>query len=330
MALSTLPSYGVTGLALLACGVLWFLTRRRVSVVRIMDGHVTHRRSRPSKHSFGYGLFYAMVDCDELEGSDANHWWPVFGSWSFCLARFCRQHHLHDRRCRQIIGGRKMTLKEEVLAVLEHDTGVRFDGKVYLLTHLRYLGYFFSPVSFYYVYGAAGGGLQAIVAEVSNTPWDEMHCYSLHPANARVQHSVDEHGMHRYVFAKEFHVSPFMEMDSTYDWKFTDPFAGGGAPRLFVSTSMYRGEDQWFTATLKLAERDTTALSMLYQVLLRNPLMTHVIQTLIHYEAFRLWLKKVPIFEHPEGTVTALSSVISTMMAPLYRLEAWMDARKEA
>eukprot|EP00968_Pinguiococcus_pyrenoidosus_P018240 scaffold1876_cov257-Pinguiococcus_pyrenoidosus.AAC.8 len=323
----------------------FLLTRPRLAGVVIMEGRVSHSRTRPAKHAFSYPLYYVLLDLDEaLRG-----WWPLLSRSTVSLAQFCDHHHLHDRRSRSIAAP-SLSLKDRVLAVLERDAGYKAKAscRVLLLTHLRYFGYFFSPVSFYYIYEEAE--LVAVVSEVSNTPWDEMHVYSLHAGNkdVAVQQAAAQN-FRRYLFPKRFHVSPFMEMSYTYDWTFSDFWedkretepAARAFGELVVSTSMFRypgGSDWrkdpkdrelWFNATLRLKPVEVTPLGFLYRLLLSNPLMTQVIQFLIHFQAFRLWQKKVPIYEHPEGSVTALSRVISTVMTPLYAMEAWLDNRSK-
>jgi len=87
-------------------------------------------------------------------------------------------------------------------------TGRRPAGPIRLLTAPRLLGYGFNPVSFYYCYDAAGLELEAIVAEINNTPWGERHCYVL-PAG----HNEGTPAKQRFRFGKDFHVSPFLPMD---------------------------------------------------------------------------------------------------------------------
>ena len=95
-------------------------------------------------------------------------------------------------------------------------------GPIRLLTHLRYFGYSFNPVSFYYCFDATGTRVETIVAEITNTPWKERHAYVLPVAAA----SAQRRGAWRFSFDKQFHVSPFMPMDMRYDWRFSAPARG--------------------------------------------------------------------------------------------------------
>ena len=105
------------------------------------------------------------------------------------------------------LGPATRPLKEAVKDRVQAATGQRPEGPVRLLTHLRYGGLSFNPVSFYYCFQPDGLTLHSIVAEITNTPWKERHAYVLPAAAARRQGRVL-----RWGFDKTFHVSPFMPM----------------------------------------------------------------------------------------------------------------------
>ena len=96
--------------------------------------------------------------------------------------------------------------------------GERPGGPIRLLTHPRYWGYGFNPVSFYYVFEPDGSRVRWVVADVANTPWNERHSYLLGPLGA-----LDQAGNWRPECRKVFHVSPFMEMDQRYRWLLRPP-----------------------------------------------------------------------------------------------------------
>ena len=100
--------------------------------------------------------------------------------------------------------------------LVEERTGWRPVGPIRLLTLLRNWGYYFSPLSLYYCFDRAGQTVDAVVAEVSNTPWRERHWYVLWQGNR-----IGEPSQLRFRHPKGFHVSPFMDMDMQYEWHLT-------------------------------------------------------------------------------------------------------------
>jgi DUF1365 family protein len=165
-------------------------------------------------------------------------------------------------------------------------TGRRPQGPIRLLTNLRYLGHCFNPVSFYYCYDAGGERVAAVVAEVTNTPWGERHAYVLEADPARPAGSIV-----RGRFAKEFHVSPFMGMDHTYDWRLSTPGA-----RLQVHIDSEQDGAVVFDATLSLERRPFSAA-----VLRRHPAMTLRVVGQIYGHALRLKRKGAPYHANPSG-----------------------------
>jgi DUF1365 family protein len=243
----------------------------------IYRGIVRHRRFQPVGHSFSYRVFMMYLDLAELPGLFDGRW--LWSAKRPSVAWFCRRDHL---------GPAETPLDEAVRNLVEERSGSRPEGPIRLLTHLRYFGYGFNPVSFYYCFDAAGERVETIVAEVSNTPWGEMHPYVLTETM-----NLGRGKAKRYEFDKEFHVSPFMDMDLLYEWHFTAP-----ASDLNVHMSNYAKGDKLFDATLKFTRQEITG-GALARVLFFYPLMTWKVITAIHWQALRLWLKKCPGYPHP-------------------------------
>jgi len=172
---------------------------------------------------------------------------------------------------------------------VEKRLGQSPEGPIRLLTHLRYFGINFNPVSFYYCYDKDDRYVEAIVAEVHNTPWLEEHCYVF--GEAQNEHPLK--GWKRYRFPKDFHVSPFMEMEIWYDWRFREP---GESINVHI-INMAQGKKR-FDATLSLKRREITGTS-LARVLLTYPLMTTKIVCMIYWQALRLLIKGASLYVHP-------------------------------
>lgn len=241
-------------------------------------GQVRHRRLQPRRHSFRYPLFFAYLDLAELPTVFARRWLWSVGRGN--LASFRREDHLGDPA---------VPLEQAVRELVAAESGQRPEGPIRVLTHLRYFGYCFNPVSFYYCFDRADTEVETIVAEVNNTPWGERHCYVLPVVAARRQAARAWH----WQFDKRFHVSPFMPMDLAYDWHFAAPDR-----ELSVHMDVAQEGRKLFDATLRLRRRPLTSGNMAL-ALLRFPLLTLRVIVAIHWQALRLWLKRVPVHTHP-------------------------------
>jgi len=239
----------------------------------IYEGWVRHRRSTPTAHAFRYALFMMYLDLDEIPALFRGH--LAWGHERPGLGSFYRADYLGDPR---------QPLREAVADVVEAKLGRRPRGAIRLLTHLRYLGYAFNPVSIYYCF--AGEKLDALVLEVTNTPWGERGCYVL-DANAVAGRPL------RFRAAKALHVSPFLAMDIEYRFALTPP-----DEQLLVHMDCFAKTGKTLDATLFMKRRAWNR-STLTRALFRFPWMTGRVAAAIYWQALRLWWKKIPYVPHP-------------------------------
>jgi DUF1365 family protein len=244
----------------------------------VYEGRVRHRRHFPHAHVFQYRICMLYLDLDEVDTLFRGRWLWSVGSRN--LAQFRRSDYL---------GNPREPLADAVRELVRAQTGKAPRGPIRLLTHLRYFGHCFNPVSFYYCYGEDGVTLEAIVAEITNTPWKERHSYVLPVASARRRGRVLA-----WSFTKAFHVSPFLPLQRGYAWRFNMP-----ADALRVHMDVCDGDTCEVDATLVLERRPINAAN-LARVLLRFPAMTLRIVAAIHWQALLLWLRRNPVYDHPE------------------------------
>jgi DUF1365 family protein len=253
----------------------------------LYTGTVQHRRREPVSNAFRYRLFMMYLDLAELP-----QLFEPYLFWSAkraAPARFRREDYLQSAE-----GDAALPLDESVRRLIARETGKRPAGPIRLLTHLRYFGYSFNPVSFYYCFDESGAKLETIVAEITNTPWKERHAYVLPVATSArsTRHSW------QFKFDKQFHVSPFNPMDMRYDWRFGIPDSG-----LYVHMESWRDGRPVFDATLTLKRKAISSASLAH-ALVGFPLMTAQVITLIHWQALRLWIKGAPFHTHPDKLTT--------------------------
>tara|TARA_B100000959_G_scaffold279266_1_gene339107 strand:+ start:1386 stop:2168 length:783 start_codon:yes stop_codon:yes gene_type:complete len=244
----------------------------------IYSGTIRHRRFTPFDHFFTYPLFMAYLDLDSIDSAFKRSWlWNINGP---ALVSFMRKDYHGDE---------KVSLDESVRQTVFEKVGYKVKGPIRLLTHLRYLGYCFNPVSFYYCFDETDSEVDVIMAEVTNTPWDERHAYIIdeRDKDGKVRNLIAN-------FEKKLHVSPFWGMDHKYEWLFTQP-----DEYLMVNMKNFKDGDKVFDATLNMKRLPFTLTGILKQVA-RFPFITMVVVFRIHWQAFKLWVKRAPYFIHPD------------------------------
>lgn len=229
-----------------------------MSASALYEGWVRHRRMEPVEHDFRYRLFMAYLDLGELpELLDRV---PLWSARRPAPAWFRRADYLSD---------------EALATTLRRQTGLSPAGPVRVLTHVRTFGHLFNPVSLYYCFDRAGERVEAVAAEVTNTPWGERHVYAFEGLEGHVD--------------KQFHVSPFLGMDAEYSVRLTEP---GELLRVHMESRRQGRLD--FDATLALSRRKLSPAA-----LLRYPFMTLRVLAGIYAQGVRLKLKGAPYHPHP-------------------------------
>ncbi len=237
----------------------------------IYEGTLAHARRAPRAHAFAYGVYLLYLDLDELPELLAGP--GPLSAGRFGLLSFHRPDYLGGA------GDLAAAARARAAAAL----GVAPRGPVRLLTHARSLGYVFNPVSFYYCFAEDGRTLEAVVAEITNTPWGERHTYVVRATAGGAAAEL----------AKGFHVSPFFGMDQTYRWRFQLP-----GKALAVEMRNEEAGREVFRARLALRRRPWSAPA-LWRAALRQPLITWKVHAAIYWQALRLWAKRVPFHPHP-------------------------------
>jgi DUF1365 family protein len=240
--------------------------------VALYEGTVRHRRFGPVPRSFTPKLFLAYVDVDALPGA--------LDSLPFWSAR--RAAPVHFRR-EDFFDGGTQPLGDAVRDLVESRLGRRPTGSIFLLAHLRTFGWLANPLAVYYCWNRDGDGLEAIVLEVTNTPWGERQWYVF---DAR-------HGRTSATTPKAMHVSPFLPMDVEYRVTWTDPRA---ALRLRIQVT--RGGSPVFEADLALRRSPLDRRNAI-RVLARRPFMPFRVSAGIYQQALRLFIRRAPLYRHP-------------------------------
>ncbi|MGE0741214.1 MAG: DUF1365 domain-containing protein [Hyphomonadaceae bacterium] len=229
-------------------------------------GHVAH--TRPGKHRLRYSVFMLAVDIDTLPALSRK------------LTLFKHNRHallsIFDRDHAQRTGA---AIRPQIEAELRKAGLPDAGGRIVLLTMPRLLNYAFNPLSVYFCY-RADGVLSAVVHEVSNT-FGERHFYVLPPATAA-------DGGVTQACAKNFFVSPFLEMDLRYEFRVLPP----GGEVVSVAMVVCRKHAVALTASFTGARRDLTDANIA-RIVAGNPLMTLMVIAGIHWEAVKMWAKGV-------------------------------------
>lgn len=267
----------------------------------IYEGNVMHRRFEPVDHDFNYRVFMMYLDLDEIDDVFGGRW--LWSAHRPALARYKREAYPGEP-------GEPLDLT--IRNMVERDSGHRPQGPIRLLTHLRYFGYGFNPVSFFYCFSPSGQDLEAVVAHVTSTPWGETHSYVVTPP-VETSQDITSHLITSQVRTsqspsqedqvprsgivnsadKALHVSPFMPMALRHEFRFGVP-----SDRLQVHMTNRRQNRAVFSADLSMDRKEISTAS-LTAALAKYPFMTGRVVLGIYYQALRLYLKRIHYHPHP-------------------------------
>lgn len=236
-------------------------------------GDVWHKRWHPKEHAFRYPVFYLMLDLDEFDAPATLPW---------CLSLDGR--NIFSVRQRDYGAFTKTGLRHHIHEQLQRNGNIAPPARIMMLTMPRIFGYGFNPITTFYCYDT-GGQITAILYEVHNT-FGEAHTYvcPVTTSNDRVAPHESE---------KAFHVSPFFPVKGRYRFRQCLP-----AERLSLTIRYDEDNHKAMTACLTAKKQPLTA-GMLVRLLLAVPFVTMKVTAAIHYEALRLWAKRLKLYRKP-------------------------------
>ena len=234
----------------------------------IYTGTVKHKRFLPKLHNFKYKVQMFFIELNKINELAAEH--KVISVDSFNLLSFNSREYLS---------------KNKIANHLLDNGFVYTADNVFILTNLSYLGFCYNPVSFYYCFDESGSKVEFMLAEINNTPWDERYVYCF---DCRLNSRTS-----RFVFEKAFHISPFMPMGIRYHWSFY--YSG---KKINIIMRSFADKKLCFVATLQLTAKELSIKS-LGSYCVTNYLVTQRTVLRIYWQAFKLWLKRMPFYSHP-------------------------------
>ncbi len=237
-------------------------------------GNIVHRRFAPKKHSFDYSLYMLALDVSEVK--DANKNIGLFGfSWYHPL-RFVEKDYLR---------GEPHGLAQRISNKVEQLNGQADIHRIVMLVQVRCFGIYFSPANFYFCYNQNNTCTQ-MLAEVSNTPWNERHYYLVELLNNNMK-----------VNKKNFQVSPFMDLDMFYYWQVKPPSLDNDKLMIHIENKRLNSQngkmEKLFDANLVMKKQVLNQKNLL-RIWCQLPVMTVKVVFGIYWQAMKLLIKRIP------------------------------------
>lgn len=257
-------------------------------------GNIIHKRFSPKKHSFNYRLYMLALDVADVESHYNNKaGFGIFGFSWYKPLRFVEQDYLIAQPKNKQVGD-LAPLNERIQTKVAELSGHKDISRIVMLVQVRCFGIYFSPANFYFCYDHNGQCTQ-MLAEVSNTPWNERHYYLVD----LLTDSADKKTK------KNFQVSPFMDLAMTYFWQVTPPSCHDD--KLLVNIKNKRVDEEsgqatmLFDASLVMKKKPFTKKSLL-RIWAQLPVMTVKVVLTIYWQALKLFIKRVPFigYQKPE------------------------------
>ena len=245
----------------------------------IYQGEVFHQRFSPCEHKFSYKIFFLAIDLDELP--QLNNIGRLFKTDRFAPLRFFAADYLQHKN---------QITRQNVWDKVAELGGQIKNGRILFVGQVRCCGLYFSPINTYYCYDE-DCQLSYLLAEVSNTPWNERHYYLIDMESEQISE-------------KAFHVSPFMDLEMKYHWRIKQP-----SQHLSLSLeSRIHGldDDKFFRANIAMTRQAFTNRNLLKN-LLAIPVMTLKTVLGIYWQALKLYVKGVPYIAHSKKDKTNVS-----------------------
>ncbi len=246
----------------------------------VYSGILHHRRLAPKYHDFKYRVTFYYLDLAEIDGIFKVP--LLFSNRPPFVFGFNRKNYLAGAD----------SLTQAVQDLILNKTGKKHEGSIRMLSQITYFGFCFNPVTFYYCMNQINTDVEFIVAEITNTPWNERKAYVFECEPGKTQFE--------FQFEKDFHVSPFFPMNLHYVWKFKKPTPADAKSTLSVFMEDWNETktECVFFAHLTLKPKSLTPFNIGLN-LISFPFMTVKTVAAIYFQSFLLLIKRVPFFTHP-------------------------------